>query len=312
MTYKSATEVVRLFLAGRLAQCTWNPVTPAGRFAPPTGEFAVVHLTAKQIEWLTGRLVAEDPNYDRRVPEWFDLEDLGLRVEFSYRRVNNRNNPHCGKLTVFRELDPSPSRRDRLPRLHPDKPLTWIYDGDVDYVAFRKTKEAFGGLSNMAAGYPLRVNDIDIRTSEALYQALRFPNRPDIQKKIVAQPSPMAAKMVGKPHRKDFNRPDWDAVRVVAMGWCLRVKLLQNWDKFWALLDSTGDRAIVEHSHRDAFWGAVSEGDALVGRNVLGTHLTALRDAVRGGTLTRADAVEPPAIPDFKLYGEDIGTIRGE
>lgn len=201
--------------------------------------------------------------------------------------------------------------RSGLPRLCPDRLLTWIYDSDVDYVAFRKTKEAFGGLSNMAAGYPLRVNGIDIRTSEALYQALRFPSHPEIQKKIIAHPSPMAAKMLGKPHRKNCNRPDWDDVRVAVMGWCLRVKLSQNWDKFWALLDSTGGRAIVEHSHRDAFWGAVSEGDALVGRNVLGTSLTVLRDAVREGVLTRADAIAPPPIADFKLYGKDIGTIHG-
>jgi hypothetical protein len=35
-------------------------------------------------------------------------------------------------------------------------------------VVFRKTNERWGGLSNMAAGFPLWVNGIDIRTSEAI------------------------------------------------------------------------------------------------------------------------------------------------
>ncbi len=45
-----------------------------------------------------------------------------------------------------------------------------------DCVVFCKTNEKFGGLSNMAPGFPLRINDVDFRTSEALYQACRFPH----------------------------------------------------------------------------------------------------------------------------------------
>jgi hypothetical protein len=47
----------------------------------------------------------------------------------------------------------------------------------------------------MAAGFPLMVNDIAIRTSEALYQASRFPHRPDVQHEIIAQASPLVVKM---------------------------------------------------------------------------------------------------------------------
>src|SRR6266704_6624321 len=120
---------------------------------------------------------------------------------------------------------------------------------------FLKTKEQFGGLSNMAGGYSLFINGIRILTSEALYQACRFPHKPDIQKLIIGQASPMTAKMVSKPHRKD-SRPDWDEVRVQIMRWCLRVKLAQHWETFGELLLSTGERSIVEESSRDPFWGA--------------------------------------------------------
>ena len=61
----------------------------------------------------------------------------------------------------------------------------------MESVAFGKTKEAFGGLSNMAAGFPIRVNGVRILTSEALYQACRFPHLPHVQRLIIAQVSPM-------------------------------------------------------------------------------------------------------------------------
>jgi predicted NAD-dependent protein-ADP-ribosyltransferase YbiA (DUF1768 family) len=99
----------------------------------------------------------------------------------------------------------------------------------AECIVFLKTKERFGGLSNMAAGYPLLVNGIRILTSEALYQACRFPHKPDIQKLIIEQASPMAAKMKSKnkSHHK-YSREDWYAVSIQIMRWCLRVKLAQN------------------------------------------------------------------------------------
>jgi len=105
-------------------------------------------------------------------------------------------------------------------------------------IVFRKTREDYGGLSNMAGGYPLLVNDVRILTSEALYQACRFPHLPEVQRLIIEQKSPMAAKMKSKSHRKN-SREDWDKVRVTVMRWCLHVKLAQNRNTFGALLRST-------------------------------------------------------------------------
>src|SRR5262245_33121636 len=149
---------------------------------------------------------------------------------------------------------------------------------------FCKTNEEFGGLSNMAAGFSLRVNGVDILTSEALYQACRFPQLPDVQRLIIDQKSPMTAKMKSKPHRSK-TREDWDAVRTRVMRWCLRVKLAQNWVTFRDLLLSTGERPIVEESKKDDFWGAFAqEDDTLVGRNVLGRLLMELREELKKPT----------------------------
>lgn len=105
----------------------------------------------------------------------------------------------------------------------------------------------------MAAGFPLKVNGIQSRTSEALYQACRFPDIPKVQREIISQASPMAGKMKSKPHRSK-TRSDWDHVNVDVMWWCLQVKLIQNWDTFWELLKKTGRKSIVEDSHKDTFW----------------------------------------------------------
>jgi ribA/ribD-fused uncharacterized protein len=176
-------------------------------------------------------------------------------------------------------------------------------------VVFRKTNTRFGGLSNMAPGFPLEVNGIRILTSEALYQACRFPQKPEVQRLVIQQGSPMTAKMKSKPHRKD-TRADWDKVRVNVMRWCLRVKLAQNWQKFSELLLATGDRPIVEESRKDDFWGGkVSDEETLVGMNVLGRLLMELREELRSPDAERLRQVEPLAIPQFLLYGKPIGVV---
>jgi len=148
---------------------------------------------------------------------------------------------------------------------------------------FHKTAEQFGGLSNMAGGFPLSVAGVRILTSEALYQACRFPSLPEVQRLIISQASPVSAKMKSKPYRAQ-TRPGWDGERVAIMRWCLRVKLVQHPKRFGDLLLSTGELPIVEQSRRDPFWGAKVVDDAtLIGQNVLGRLLSELRDELRKG-----------------------------
>ena len=176
-------------------------------------------------------------------------------------------------------------------------------------VHFRKTKEGFGALSNMASGFPLRVNGVYIRSSEALYQACRFPHLPEVQRLIIQQTSPMTAKMVSKPHREN-SRQDWEQMRIRIMKWCLRVKLAQHWEQFRELLLSTGDVPIVEESRRDEFWGAKeAEGDVLIGANVLGRLLMELRERLRLPDAEQLKFVPPPRVSNFLLYSEPIAAI---
>lgn len=176
-------------------------------------------------------------------------------------------------------------------------------------VVFRKTREAYGGLSNMAPGYPLMVNGLRVRTSEVLYQACRYPHIPEVQEVLLAERSPMTAKMRTKPYR-ERSRPDWERARTRVMRWCLRVKLAQNWDKFSRLLLSTAPRPIVELSTRDPFWGAQPRDDGrLVGANVLGRLLMELRDEVQTKGHEGFILIPPPKLQDVLLLGQPIQPV---
>jgi ribA/ribD-fused uncharacterized protein len=176
---------------------------------------------------------------------------------------------------------------------------------------FRETRAEHGGLSNMASGFPLAVNGVISRTPEALYQACRFPQEPQVQATVLAERSPMAAKMESREHA-DTTRGDWDEIRVEVMRWVLRVKLVQHFDSFSEALRSTGDIPIVEESRNDRFWGAVADGGELKGVNMLGELLTELRDEVVRGDPFWLESLRPPQIQDFNLLGATIGTVRAD
>lgn len=181
---------------------------------------------------------------------------------------------------------------------------------NVESCTFRKTKEKYGGLSNMCAGYPLEVNGVHIRTSEALYQACRFPHLPEVQEVIIEQKSPMTAKMKSRKHTEK-SRSDWKNIRVSVMRYSIAVKLAQNFSKFGRLLESTAEKPIVEESRKDGFWGAKKseDGSTLEGVNALGRLLMELREKYFSEDRYKLLGVKPLKIKNFKLLGEEITTV---
>ena len=186
------------------------------------------------------------------------------------------------------------------------------YYNAKESVSFRKTKNAYGGLSNMCSGYPLLINGHRIKSSEAIYQACRFPDFPEVQRLIINEASPMAAKMKSKPYR-EHTRVDWNEVRIPIMRWALEVKLAQNFIQFGQLLEETHRKPIVEDSRKDRFWGAIREKDncdLLIGVNALGRLLMELREKYVSST-DRHNLlyVETPDIKNFKLFGDRIDPV---
>lgn len=182
---------------------------------------------------------------------------------------------------------------------------------ELECCVFRKTKEKYGGLSNMASGFPLLINGVHIYSSEALYQSCRFPHLPDVQKDILDQKSPMTAKMKSKPFRNQ-SRDDWEQVKIKIMQWCLKVKLAQNFLKFGLALEETYFKPIVEDSSKDDFWGAKRQkgnNNILVGVNALGRLLMELREKYFSEDRFSLLVVEPQEINNFLLLGKPIKRI---
>lgn len=177
-------------------------------------------------------------------------------------------------------------------------------------IVFRKTHEKFGGLSNMAAGYKIKIKNINILTSEALYQCCRYPNLSKVQKLIISEKSPMTAKMISKKYNKE-TRKDWNDIRVNVMRWVLRAKLMNNFDTFGNLLAQTENKYIVEESSKDDFWGAKPQSDGtLVGQNVLGRLLMELREQYLKLGKNNYVVLRPLQIENFKFLDEDIPSMK--
>lgn len=174
-----------------------------------------------------------------------------------------------------------------------------------EVITFSKTTGEFGGLSNMASGYSLFVNEINIANTEILYQACRFPLFPKIQEEIISQSNPMEAKEISRKYIQ-YTRQDWDIVKFDIMRWCLQIKLLQNFDKFSTLLLSTDGNVIVEFSMKDNIWGAIPiNSDSLKGKNALGRLLMEIREVY----LKKSEDIEYVKslnIPAFLLFDHPI------
>lgn len=174
-----------------------------------------------------------------------------------------------------------------------------------EVITFSKTTGEFGGLSNMASGYSLFVNETNIANTEILYQACRFPLFPKIQEEIISQSNPMEAKEISRKYIQ-YSRQDWEVVKFDIMRWCLQIKLLQNFRKFSDLLLSTDDTPIVEFSMKDNVWGAIPVNkDLLKGKNALGRLLMEIRESY-AKRMIEMDYVSPLNVPAFLLFDQPI------
>jgi len=159
----------------------------------------------------------------------------------------------------------------------------------------------------MAAGYPIELGDINIATAEALYQALRYPDFPDIQKEILSITNPVKAKMHSRLYIH-LTRQDWGRIRTSIMRLVLQIKYISNMDKFGALLLSTNELPIVEESYRDTFWGAKPiDREFLEGVNVLGRLLMELREHIKSKNELLPIGIPP--IPNLLLLGQPISAF---
>ena len=157
-----------------------------------------------------------------------------------------------------------------------------IYDRD-EVCPFRFTREAWGEFSNFAPlAAPIAAGPWTFSTSEHLYQAAKFGDAPAVQCRIAGAPTAREAAAIGRGERAGLD-PRWNEQRVNVMRWVLRMKREANAAAIDAVLTASGDRAIVEVSTRDPWWGAKPAGDSYRGANVLGRLWMELRQQLRDG-----------------------------
>lgn len=179
--------------------------------------------------------------------------------------------------------------------------------------AFGRVKDKWGKLSNMANGLSFvdPVTGLHWGSSEAWYQAQRFPEDPAHQRAIMKAGHAFLAKETAY-QKIATSRADWKRVKVEMMARALVLKATNP--AFVAELDATGGMAIVEKSWRDAFWGAkpvdgAAEGDkngAYIGANVLGQLEMRLREAI--GRLLEKQQLQRPTP---SRGGGMAGALRG-
>lgn len=116
-------------------------------------------------------------------------------------------------------------------------------------------------------------------TVEHYYQAMKFPDFPDLQEKIRLEPTAAGAAKIGK--TKDPAKPiraDWKEKREEIMREAISAKFNQNPNLKTILLD-TYPRPLVFADGNDAFWGY---GRTRMGQNKLGNILMKYRGTYRG------------------------------
>lgn len=147
------------------------------------------------------------------------------------------------------------------------------------YTSFTKVKLPNGWLGNMAP-YPVVYNNITYKTTETLFQCLRFADHPEVVDQLIQCKSPMAVKMIAKKHAHlQEKNNDIENMRL-----CLRLKLEQH-PELRQLLVSTGSTIIVEDCSARArgtalTWGArwCNINNTWVGKNLLGMLWMEMRD----------------------------------
>jgi ribA/ribD-fused uncharacterized protein len=166
-------------------------------------------------------------------------------------------------------------------------------------IAFTKVALPYGWLGNMAP-YPVIYNSVTYKTTEALFQALRFENHPQVQKEIIAQTSPMSAKMVAKKYKHLLEEEGYELLGekdVANMRLCVNLKLEQHPDLAQQLID-TGSALIIEDctsrpQGSGIFWGAAKTANGWTGKNILGEIFMDKRQELQNNNTLSAENKAP-------------------
>jgi ribA/ribD-fused uncharacterized protein len=137
-------------------------------------------------------------------------------------------------------------------------------------IKFYRINDPYGEFSNFAP-FPIELKGRTWPTTEHYFQAQKFAGT-EHEEAIRLAASPMIAARMGRDRKKPL-RPDWECVKDDIM----REGVLAKFDQhphLRALLLSTGDAELIEHTRNDRYWADGGDG---TGKNMLGVILMELR-----------------------------------
>ena len=144
-------------------------------------------------------------------------------------------------------------------------------------IAIRKVKDPWGIFGNFSPT-PIIINNVMFKTSELLFQLMKFKD----EEPVIAVYNANNPKMTTKHWEKTHRREDWGKMIVDAMKYCLTQKYEQS-EEFRQELERSKGKYIVEDQtsfpkKTPDTWGVKQQGDDFVGPNLLGRLLMELRD----------------------------------
>ena len=144
-------------------------------------------------------------------------------------------------------------------------------------IAIRKVKDPWGIFGNFSPT-PIIINNVMFKTSELLFQLMKFKD----EEPVIAVYNANNPKMTTKHWEKTHRREDWGKMIVDAMKYCLTQKYKQS-EEFRQELERSKGKYIVEDQtsfpkKTPDTWGVKQQGDDFVGPNLLGRLLMELRD----------------------------------
>ena len=158
-------------------------------------------------------------------------------------------------------------------------------------IAIRKVKDPWGIFGNFSPT-PIIINNVMFKTSELLFQLMKFKD----EEPVIAVYNANNPKMTTKHWEKTHRREDWGKMIVDAMKYCLTQKYEQS-EEFRQELERSNGKYIVEDQtsfpkKTPDTWGVKQQGDDFVGPNLLGRLLMELRDNGKLDYTLPTDAME--------------------
>lgn len=145
-------------------------------------------------------------------------------------------------------------------------------------ICFHTQKGEFGFLSNFYKNHLIEIEGLVWPTTEHYYQAMKFPDHPEIREQIRNTSWAGRAKMLARKHYHLFDEQRFVSIKNMVMYRALVAKFTQHPGLREQLL-ATGSIRLVEHTEIDSYWGDSGDGS---GMNMLGRMLMLLRQELGG------------------------------